>query len=108
MPDQVDELTFAEAFAAVETRRPELEVTLLARHPELQVEEERFVDAQEAEAQDNFSRGFTTNERVLLPTSGVELGMARSLSVGPTPTILCVTRVKDTSHFMGGRYTWDG
>jgi hypothetical protein len=42
MADQVDELTFAEAFAALETRRPELEATLLARHPELQVEEEHL------------------------------------------------------------------
>jgi hypothetical protein len=41
--DDVEEQAFAEAFAGVETRRPDLEATLLARHPELQVEEEQFV-----------------------------------------------------------------
>ena len=35
------------------------EATFWARHPELQLEEERFADAQAAEAQDDFSRGIT-------------------------------------------------
>ena len=57
--DEVEEQSFAQAFADVETCQPDQEATFWARHPELQLEEERFADAQAAEAQDNFSRGIT-------------------------------------------------
>jgi hypothetical protein len=60
MSDEGEEQTIAEALQDIETRPPDLEATLLARHPELQVEEEQFVDAQEVEAQGDFSRRITT------------------------------------------------
>ncbi len=57
--DEVEEQSFAQAFADVETCQPDQEATFWARHPELQLEEERLADAQAAEAQDDFSRGIT-------------------------------------------------
>ena len=57
MSDKVAPQTFEEAFGGAETRNLSLEATTLTRHPELQVEEEQFVNAREAEAQDDFSRG---------------------------------------------------
>jgi hypothetical protein len=58
--DEVEEQSFAQAFADVgETCQPDQEATFWARHPELQLEEERLADAQAAEALDDYSRGIT-------------------------------------------------
>ena len=50
--------TFEEAFRGVQSR-PDLEATLMARHPELQVEAERVRRARQEEEQADFSCGIT-------------------------------------------------
>jgi hypothetical protein len=50
--------TFEEAFRDVQPR-PNLEATLMARHPELQVEAEQVRRARQEEEQPDFSPGIT-------------------------------------------------
>ncbi len=50
--------TFGEAFRDVQPP-PDLEATLMARHPELQVKAERVRRARQEEEQADFSRGIT-------------------------------------------------